>query len=241
MATTLPRVRALHDYQARSDTELSFRRGDVLTIMDIIDDHWMRGQLAAASGFVPIAYIDPTPLPPDPIAEPSPLASTAGSLGSQGPQHASASAARPSAASAQPAAHAHGDPAPHQAAQGHTVRASGARPSPLTIAQPTPQPALQTAHQSAHQPVHSAAAVEDDYVIAPPPEFAGPSVEDTPVEVVRRQPTRAMRFRNYVHSTYVHGGSHEPGPTRRAPPAARTPEHVRVEQRIATPPPDYEC
>jgi hypothetical protein len=39
-----PRVRALHDYTALSDHELSFRTGDLLTVYDIRNEDWWAGE-----------------------------------------------------------------------------------------------------------------------------------------------------------------------------------------------------
>jgi hypothetical protein len=50
--------------QGRSQTELSFSAGDVITVLDIIDDNWWRGELRGQVGFVAAAYVDPTPIEP---------------------------------------------------------------------------------------------------------------------------------------------------------------------------------
>lgn len=40
MDDDFPKVRALFDYQGRSQTELSFNAGDTITILDMIDESW---------------------------------------------------------------------------------------------------------------------------------------------------------------------------------------------------------
>jgi hypothetical protein len=49
--------------QGRSDAELSFKRGDIITVMDILDDHWWKGMKDNVIGFVAAAYVDKNPLP----------------------------------------------------------------------------------------------------------------------------------------------------------------------------------
>lgn len=48
--------------------ELSFNRGDIITIIDFIDDHWLQGELRGNRGYVPVAYVDPTPIASTPEA-----------------------------------------------------------------------------------------------------------------------------------------------------------------------------
>ena len=43
-----PRVEAQHDYEARSDQELSFYKGDVMIITDVLDDAWLYGEVSHA-------------------------------------------------------------------------------------------------------------------------------------------------------------------------------------------------
>lgn len=40
MAEGLPKVRAKHSYKAQTEQELSFEKGDVLTILEMRDDDW---------------------------------------------------------------------------------------------------------------------------------------------------------------------------------------------------------
>jgi len=40
MAEGLPKVRVKHSYKAQTDNELSFQKGDILTILEMRDDDW---------------------------------------------------------------------------------------------------------------------------------------------------------------------------------------------------------
>lgn len=45
-----PKVRALHDYTARTPNELSFKKGDLITVYDFVDDTWYsQGQRGATA------------------------------------------------------------------------------------------------------------------------------------------------------------------------------------------------
>ncbi|EDQ90815.1 uncharacterized protein MONBRDRAFT_3808, partial [Monosiga brevicollis MX1] len=48
---------AKHDYEARNDTELSFKRGDRLKIFDQPDLSWWTGELNGREGFIAAAYV----------------------------------------------------------------------------------------------------------------------------------------------------------------------------------------
>eukprot|EP00050_Salpingoeca_kvevrii_P008216 m.301530 g.301530 ORF g.301530 m.301530 type:complete len:236 (+) comp14818_c0_seq1:89-796(+) len=56
-----PRVRALFDYRARSQTELSFNAGDLLTVTEIHDDTWWEGTIGDRTGFIAAAYVEHAP------------------------------------------------------------------------------------------------------------------------------------------------------------------------------------
>lgn len=52
-------ARALHDYTARSEKELSFKRGDLLQVIEKTpDNNWWDGFIEGRRGFIPVAYIE---------------------------------------------------------------------------------------------------------------------------------------------------------------------------------------
>ena len=52
-------ARALYDYPARSDKELSFKRGDMLKVIEKSHDgHWWDGLSGDRRGFIPVAYVE---------------------------------------------------------------------------------------------------------------------------------------------------------------------------------------
>ena len=52
-------ARALHDYTARSDKELSFKKGDLLQVIEKTpDNNWWDGFIQGRRGFIPVAYIE---------------------------------------------------------------------------------------------------------------------------------------------------------------------------------------
>ena len=52
-------ARALYDYSARSDKELSFKRGDTLKVIEKSPDgHWWDGLCGSNRGFIPVAYVE---------------------------------------------------------------------------------------------------------------------------------------------------------------------------------------
>eukprot|EP00043_Microstomoeca_roanoka_P012116 m.116281 g.116281 ORF g.116281 m.116281 type:complete len:209 (-) comp15396_c0_seq3:324-950(-) len=58
---SFPKVRALYDYTARSEHELSFNKGDVLTVHEIRDDDWWEGELDGKEGFIAAKYVEHAP------------------------------------------------------------------------------------------------------------------------------------------------------------------------------------
>lgn len=67
-------ARALYDYTARSDKELSFKRGDTLQVVEKTPDHnWWDGFLHGKRGFLPVSYIEVMELEPpsSPLSPPS--------------------------------------------------------------------------------------------------------------------------------------------------------------------------
>lgn len=60
-------ARALYDYAARSDKELSFNRGDALEVITKTpDNNWWDGFHAGRRGFIPVAYVEITELKTSP-------------------------------------------------------------------------------------------------------------------------------------------------------------------------------
>lgn len=75
-------ARALYDYVARSDKELTFNRGDALQVITKTpDNNWWDGFHSGRRGFIPVAYVEITelktsPSPPAVVAIPADLTST---------------------------------------------------------------------------------------------------------------------------------------------------------------------
>ena len=60
-------ARALYDYVARSDKELTFSRGDCLQVMTKTpDNNWWDGYFGGRRGFIPVAYVEVTEFKPSP-------------------------------------------------------------------------------------------------------------------------------------------------------------------------------
>ena len=55
--TGLCRVMAMYDYSAQNSDELTFKRGDVITVDDKSDPDWWKGTLGATSGLFPSNYV----------------------------------------------------------------------------------------------------------------------------------------------------------------------------------------
>jgi len=55
--TEVCQARALYDYEATNDTELSFTEGDILTITERDDSGWWFAELNGQTGFVPNNYV----------------------------------------------------------------------------------------------------------------------------------------------------------------------------------------
>lgn len=58
-AASVPRVRALYDLNATDPSELSFRRGDVITVLESVYHDWWRGSLRGEVGIFPLNYVTP--------------------------------------------------------------------------------------------------------------------------------------------------------------------------------------
>jgi signal transducing adaptor molecule len=64
-AATVSRVRALFDFQATDPDELTFRKGDIIAVLESVYKDWWKGFLRGQTGIFPLNYIeklaDPTP------------------------------------------------------------------------------------------------------------------------------------------------------------------------------------
>jgi signal transducing adaptor molecule len=64
-AATVSRVRALFDFQATDPDELTFRKGDVIAVLESVYKDWWKGVLRGKTGIFPLNYVeklaDPTP------------------------------------------------------------------------------------------------------------------------------------------------------------------------------------
>ncbi|KAG9240017.1 hypothetical protein BJ878DRAFT_546696 [Calycina marina] len=65
-AATVSRVRALFDFQATDPDELTFRKGDIIAVLESVYKDWWKGLLRGQTGIFPLNYIEKLA---DPTAE----------------------------------------------------------------------------------------------------------------------------------------------------------------------------
>ncbi|KAK9247234.1 hypothetical protein V1506DRAFT_532710 [Lipomyces tetrasporus] len=58
---TISRVRALYDLTATEPGELSFRKGDIIYVLESVYPNWWRGSLRGQVGIFPLNYVTPIP------------------------------------------------------------------------------------------------------------------------------------------------------------------------------------
>ena len=51
-------MRALHDFPGEEVTDLSFQAGDVIEVVERIDEAWLMGRLNGQEGQFPAAFVD---------------------------------------------------------------------------------------------------------------------------------------------------------------------------------------
>lgn len=51
-------VRAMFDFDAQGPDELGFRKGDVIQVIQRVDESWWRGQLSGQEGMFPVTYVE---------------------------------------------------------------------------------------------------------------------------------------------------------------------------------------
>lgn len=52
----MERVKALYDFTAESSGDLPFLRGDVIEVIEHIDEEWSHGRLNGREGLFPISF-----------------------------------------------------------------------------------------------------------------------------------------------------------------------------------------
>lgn len=50
-------AQAQFDFSAQDSSQLSFRRGDIIEVLEHLDPHWWRGRLGGRIGFFPRSYV----------------------------------------------------------------------------------------------------------------------------------------------------------------------------------------
>lgn len=60
-AATVSRVKAIYDLTSEDPGELSFRRGDVITVLESVYRDWWKGSLRGEVGIFPLNYVTPIP------------------------------------------------------------------------------------------------------------------------------------------------------------------------------------
>jgi len=55
--TSTEKVTALYDFEKRDEREISFSKGDIMTLINTVSDDWLEVQLGDEKGFIPRAYV----------------------------------------------------------------------------------------------------------------------------------------------------------------------------------------
>jgi len=54
----IAKVKALFDYKAQDETELTFKEGDIIGVVSKEHPHWWEGELNDKSGLFPSNYVE---------------------------------------------------------------------------------------------------------------------------------------------------------------------------------------
>lgn len=64
LACSGPRCIALFDYEGEEDDELTFSQGDVIALLELVEQEWGRGQIHGRVGIFPLNFTEVVePLP----------------------------------------------------------------------------------------------------------------------------------------------------------------------------------
>ncbi|VDP50499.1 unnamed protein product [Schistosoma curassoni] len=59
-----PSCKALFDFEAENESELSFSEGDIISLILRVDENWFEGELNGRKGYFPVNYVEViNPLP----------------------------------------------------------------------------------------------------------------------------------------------------------------------------------
>jgi len=60
----VPQCKALYEFEAEADGELSFKEGDTIRLKKKLDENWFEGEIGGKVGMFPTTYVEVTvPLP----------------------------------------------------------------------------------------------------------------------------------------------------------------------------------
>ncbi|KAK6171084.1 hypothetical protein SNE40_019344 [Patella caerulea] len=58
-------VEAKFDFESQSQDELAFKKGDIIRVIEKVDENWWKGELSAQVGIFPITYVEVKVMDPE--------------------------------------------------------------------------------------------------------------------------------------------------------------------------------